>query len=406
MAEQLNWDFIPRSQVLGAVEEILLLREFFADESCPKCLVPVRLGEDALSSPVECREDSSRNSHSIQESGPLRDISSRGKGGRVVLRFFPDLGTVLNLTKGEDRVLGHKWLWEIEDVPPQCVPISSASIGHFACGFHDRDSKTLGKADNLYVPDLGGRDTLDDRDLPDGLNHFAESLFFLAYRTLIFRIGQLRGAERAAANVLDTQIDKGTRFAVSGTLATLKELSSLQLELYRFKSAFDRRILGDPSAIHLVHHLRQFDPIIRYASSDYIPVEFRSGRRKHYEWLSINVLPLQGQTWLFVSHIYRRNPLVIDIQKKVAAWASSNHLQRSHVDLGTFCRSPNLYACPEEFYGLPLADQSFVSNSMVKALVSDNLGKDLDLLRSSPAGGPLVSRIERGLRESFQRWGS
>ena len=48
-----------------------------------------------------------------------------------------------------------------------------------------------------------------------------KSLFILAYRTLLFRISQLRGVEMAGAQGLKEQSDADNRFAVNMVLSVL-----------------------------------------------------------------------------------------------------------------------------------------------------------------------------------------
>ena len=85
---------------------------------------------------------------------------------------------------------------------------------HFACNDHDQGTSALARADNLVVPDLHGRTILYDRSPPPGLEAFMESLFFLAYRTLLFRISQLRGVEQAASQIHQERSAEGNRYAV------------------------------------------------------------------------------------------------------------------------------------------------------------------------------------------------
>ena len=357
------------------------------------------LSDDEWAIPTACGAPADRDSHSIQENGPLWEIATPDKGGKlVVLQLYPDFRTVTDLTKGDNRIPGHRALWDIHEVKPHCVSIAQASIRHFACSGHDSDPDILGRADNLEIPDLRGRNTFDDHDVPPDLVRFLDSLFFLSYRTLLFRISQFRGAEGAVLNLLQVQHEAENRFAVSMSKLALGELSETLMKLHRLKTAFDRRILGDSPAIHLVHHVRTFSPHVRYASSEYVPVEFSSGRRRPTIWMSVNVLPIGGKTWLFVSHPCERRPVIIDVGKKVDAIASSHRRQRRRVDLEMMGECSNLYASPEDFINLPERDQSFVRSSMAKSAFDDHLTKGLELLRSSPVGGELISHVERRLR--------
>ena len=209
---------------------------------------------------MDCGQSSKRRSHSIQQAKPLEEIAChdgrvRG-GGPYVYQFFPDIQHTVEQTSapspGGGRIaLAQKWPWEVEEIPPRPVTTEEASVGYFACDVHDQKMGGLGRADNLVVPDLRGMDTLHDHDPPPGLEPFMESLFFLAYRTLLFRISQLRGVEKAASQIHQERSAEGNRFAVAMMLEVFRDLSDKLTELYRFKQGYDRRILGEPGAIHL-----------------------------------------------------------------------------------------------------------------------------------------------------------
>ena len=395
--------FIPLSQLSDAVEAVSKLRVPLSDESSPKCLYPVGHSDDALSHPAECRALSLNKSHSIQELGPLKEIASDDGDGSYVIQFFPDLERVMIQTKGPSprggsQVPGHKWPWEIKDIPPHPVPISRASVGHFACSFHDRDRNALASADNLEVPDFRGKSLLEDRQPPPGLECFIERLFFLAYRTLLFRISQLRGSEQAAGQTLLERSDAGNRFAVRMTLRVLDDLSDRLIKLYRIKNGFDRRILGDSSALHLVHHVVRFRPSIRYVCAEYGPIDIRTGRRVEAVWMSVNILALGSETWLIVSHPCQRRSVEIGIEQEVRRISTPDQMQRRQQDLRMMRTCINLYVSPSEAEFLSPGERSSTSRSMAEAVFEEPLKEGLEILRSSKASNGLITRIESRLR--------
>ena len=346
--------------------------------------------------PVECGEPADKDSHSIQEHGPLSDIASVRKGGSYVLQFFPDVQSFTQLTRGAEPRLGTRWLWDVESVPPREVPISMASVRHFACCLHDRC--LLGKADNLTVPELGGRITFDDRNPPPMMAPFLESLFFLSYRTLLFHISQFRGAEKAALDALTGQVNERNRFGVQMCLKNLDDLSPTLTELFRLKSGFDRRILGESSAIRLTYHVKSFSPIIRYASSEYIRLDFHYGCDTIPVWASRNILPLNGCAWLIVSHpCDDRSQITSMLANKVRDLATTTgHLRRKY-DFELFSDSTNLFACPDEFAGLSDSERSEVGVTMARNVCESPLKQGLELLRGSSVGDALISDIEKRL---------
>ena len=62
--------------------------------------------------------------------------------------------------------------------------------------------------------------------------------------------------------------------------------------------------------------------------------------------------------------------------------------------------SLNLFASPADFGDLPESDQSLVKGSLAKSICQDPLEKGLEILRASPGGLGLLSRIESRLLET------
>ena len=395
--------FIPSTQIHQALKDIYRLQDIFADEASPTCLYPVRHSDDNLAYPVECRKPAERRSHSIQNAKSLEEIACHDGqvpgGGLYVYQVFPDIHDTVKQTSaatpgGGRPALAQQWPWEIKELPPHPVTIEEASVRHFACNDHDQGTSALARADNLVVPDLHGRTILYDRSPPPGLEAFMESLFFLAYRTLLFRISQLRGVEQAASQVHRERSTEGNRFAVRLTLGVLADLSDRITELYRFKRRYDQRILGDPEAIHLVHHVASFRPIIRYACAEYTTVEVRRGKKTRKYLMSLNVLPLQGVTWLIASHLCERNSVNMEIRKVISRVLSTVPGQRRREDLRMMCSSTNLYASPEEYRSMPEKDKAKVSSSMATTIFGETLSQGLTILRSSEGGQRVIRRVE------------
>ena len=392
-----NLDFMAPSDVGNAMEAISKARVGLADEISPECLYPVGFGANEWSLPIKCGAYASRGSHSIQEAGPLNEIAAPGGKGLYVLGFFPNVSHLMRLTKGVAGRPGTKWLWDVDAIPPRSVPIGEASVAHFACGIHDSGSLYLGAADNLHVPDLGGRVILDDRDPPAGLNQFLHSLFMLAYRTLLFRLSQFRGVQKTVIRALSEQADADNRFGEHGCIERLRELAPVLTEIGREKSAYDRRILGDASALGLVHHVVEFNPGVRYACCEFIPFKYRNGSQKKSIWAAVNVLPINGRNWLILSHRFNRNSDIIAISKEVAAWATVNPALRKRRDFDSFVDFTNVFASPNDFYALLESDRSLVALRMAWKVCEEPFEEGLNFLRSSPRGLDLVKRCEREL---------
>ena len=155
LVEEWNIDFISPSQVQDAMNAIRSATTGLADEVGPKCLVAcaleVRLNGTLGHMPVECSEAAKADNHSIQENGILSLIARvEPDGTRKVFRFFPTASSLANLAKGSAGYPGSEWIWNIDRIEPELVPISLASIGHFACG--DHDGSIFGPVDQLKLP--------------------------------------------------------------------------------------------------------------------------------------------------------------------------------------------------------------------------------------------------------------
>ena len=225
-----------------------------------------------------------------------------------------------------------------------------------------------------------------------------EKLLFLAYRTLISRISQLRGVEKAGSQLLMERAAQGNRYGVRMILEVLEDLSGKLITLHRLKQAFDRRILGDSEAIHLVHHVASFRPIIRYACSEYTPVEIGHGTKGQDIWMSVNVLPLKGVTWLIVSYPCQRNFVEIGIRKKISGMVSTNPGQRRREDLKMMRNCMNLYVSPDEYRLMTHMDKSEISRRMATGVFGDMLSQGLKVLRSSEGGQEVIRRVEAKVR--------
>ena len=399
--------FIAPTQIHQALKDMYRLQDIFSDEASPTCLYPVGYNDDKLAYPVECRKPAERRSHSIQKAKSLAEIACRdgqvAGGGLYVYQLFPEISDTIKHTSAAAPnngrpALGQQWPWEIKELPPHPVTIEEASVRHFACNDHDQGNSALARADNLVVPELDGPITLYDRSPPTGLEAFMDSLFFLAYRTLLFRISQLRGVEQAASQVHQERSAEGNRFAVKLTLEFLNDLSDKLTELYRFKQRYDQRILGSSENFHLVHHVASFDPIIRYTCAEYTPIEVRRGKKTRKIWMSVNVLPLQGVTWLIVSYPCQRNSEIFKIREKINLMLSTVFRYRRHEDLRMMCKSTNLYASPDEYRSMPEKDKSEISSSMAATVFGEFLSQGLAVLRSSEGGQRVIRRVEAKAR--------
>lgn len=391
-------DFISDSNLNPAIEMISRACLGLADERRPTCLAPVGLEDKPPFAPIDCGRRANRGSHSIQRNGPLADIAISRGSGPSVLRFFPNVQQLMNLTRGVRNRPATKWLWEVESIPPREVPISEASIGHFACEIHDKEP-FLGLADNLRLPPISEHVSFDDRRPSPEFKEVSDPLFYLAYRTLLFRISQFRGTEKEAMRFLLLQMLSNNRYGVQSCHEALLDLSSTLTELLRFKSSFDRRIMGDTSAIHLVHHIVPFQPVIPYVASEYMPLKHLTYRDEDYIWVSLNILSLQGRNYLVLSHLAFNNPHRDSIiRRSIFDFVYGSEPDRRRADYDVFINWTNVYASIKDYLSLEESDRTFIGSRIAWNICEEPFAKGLEILRSSPGGAREISRAETELR--------
>ena len=406
LVEERGVEHISTKHIQQALDDIYLLQGFFLDDSDPHCLYPVTSidGEGTFS--VECGEPAKRRSHSIQRDTSLKEIAShdggaRG-GGAYVYQFFPDIQQALQATSGPAQdgrtALGQVWPWEIGAIDPQPVTIEQASVMHFACNRHDQGTHALARADNLVVPELEGRRYLDERNPPTGMKPFMENLSVLAHRTLLYRISQLRGVEQAAAQLLVKRSAEGNRYAVDIIVGVLQDLSSKLTELYREKLAFDQRIADGFQSMQLIHHIGQLEPTVRYACSEYTTIPARAGNQQRHVWVSVNVLPLEGITWLIMSHRIKRSTANHDVKSKFQSMSSNLPYNRRRTDLHLMGNFVNLYASPDDYRNLPTEDRADIASTVAQSVYGDTLSKGLALLGESEGGRAAIGSAKDKLR--------
>lgn len=406
LVEELGAEHISRKHVQQALEDSYRIQGTFLDASDPHCLYPVTSGDDEGIFSVECGEPATRRSHSIQKDKSLKEIASfdggvRG-GGPYVYQFSPDIQQALHATSGpaEDgrTALGQVWPWEITKIDPKGVTIEQASVRHFACNLHDQSTHALARADNFAIPELGDRRCLDERDPSTELGSFLEDLFVLAHRTLLYRISQLRGAEQAAAQLLQKRSADGNRYAVDLILDVLRDLSGRLTELYREKLKFDQRIMDGFQSIQLIHHISKVEPTVRYACAEYTTIRARAGNQRTYVWVSVNVLPLEGITWLIMSHQAKSGTANYAIRSEFESMSNNLPYKRRGTDLRLMGNFLNLYVAPDDFRNLAAEDQAELSSSVAQSVFGDTLSKGLALLGASDGGQVAIGRANDKLR--------
>ena len=267
LVEEWDFDYISPYQVEDAIVAIREATIGFADDSNPTCLVAasmeIRASGPVPHKPVSCGQPSDPGNHSITRSGALSRIAEKTSAAERVLKFFPTASSFANQLKGEGGYPGSAFAWDIERLFPERIAISLSSIGHFACEWHDRGT-VLGTAYNLQFPSRDAYFSISGDRCPIELRELAKGLDQLAYRTLIFRISQLRGTELVAMEKIQEQAKAENRFSADSMIDHLKELASGSLPLYRHKSQFDRYVV-EFANLPLVHHIAPFEPIIPYA---------------------------------------------------------------------------------------------------------------------------------------------
>ena len=395
MIEDLGAQYIERQQVQSALDLLRVSRVGIRDEQDPRCLIASSLssevgGPELGHQPVDCGADASADVHSITENGVLSRIASQEKRGREVLRFMPDTHQLTDLSKRGDEHPGTRGPWEIDRIPPSRVPISQASVCHSTCADHDRDF--FGSVDRL---DLSG---ITDYQRIHNANHrLAEPLSRLGYRTLLFRISQMRGLELEVTRKRLEQVRAANRFAVDILDANLKDISGLVLSLHRDKLIYDRIVLGCRQN-NLVHHVMPFNPRVRFAASEYfdVPCRCKSNFDSTYEFLaSVNVIPGDKRSWLLVTYPQQRcfrkyyGSTVTNWVRDFCATSDVGFTRQ----LDAMATWTNLYCSPKDYLQLYEQDRSVVEKSVANLTCRDPFARFLEVLERSPRGAEMFKKL-------------
>ena len=195
------------------------------------------------------------------------------------------------------------------------------------------------------------------------------------------------------------QMLSNNRYGVQSCHEALLDLSSTLTELLRFKSSFDRRIMGDTSAIHLVHHIVPFQPVIPYVASEYMPLKHLTYRDEDYIWVSLNILSLQGRNYLVLSHLAFNNPHRDSIiRRSIFDFVYGSEPDRRRADYDVFINWTNVYASIKDYLSLEESDRTFIGSRIAWNICEEPFAKGLEILRSSPGGAREISRAETELR--------
>ena len=403
---------IDKSDVEDAMDAVRLATSGAAGRDNPTCLMALPSGRPLPDGngvwPVDCGKKVLRDNHSVQRNGVLDKIATARMGGtpRQVLHFVPTPSRLADLTRAPGAGPGSRWWWKVERVPPKPVSISLASVGRWACREHEEGE--FKRADNLVFPNYQTLQEIDARIPPAKGDQFTEKLFWLAYRTLLFRICQLLGIEVTTTKKREQQARQGNRFAVAVLDARLKDLSSISLDLHRHKQWFDKRIANQQN-LGLIHHVAPCTPRVTIAASEYNSIRRFSvrGAREISDGLyaSINVIPDGPHSWVVISCIpdagfhYSRTSVVNaildficqndDIKKRVVFKALSDWF--------------NLYVSPTGYRTLPVEEQAEIERSIAEAVCLEPCRQFLDVLVSSPAGRKEVERADTQLGRPSRR---
>lgn len=394
MVEDSGAQYIQRQQVQGALDLLSVSRVGIRDEDHPRCLVASGLslelgGPELGRQPVDCGVDASDDVHSITENGVLSRIASHEKRGREVLRFMPDSHRLIGLSREGNEHPGTRGLWGVNRVSPSRIPISQASVCHSTCAVHDRDF--FGLVDKLDLSVI-----TDYQRIHDANHWLADSLLRLGYRTLLFRISQMRGLELEVTRKRLEQVRAANRFAVEVLDANLKDISELVLSLYRDKLIYDRIVVGcRPN--NLVHHVMPFQPRVRIAASEYvdIPCRCKSDCSSTFEFFaSVNVLPGEKRSWLLVTHPQERcngKYYGSTVANWVRDFCASSDVGFTR-QMKAMANWTNLYCSPGDYNQLCEQDRSAVEKAVAELTCRDPFVRFLEILDRSPRGSDLVKK--------------
>ena len=417
-----EWDVptIDPQDVKAAMDSLRKATIGLADAIDPTCLIAssmeLRNSGPIPHKPVDCGLPAPADNHSIQENGVLSRLVNPSNRSKTVLQLFPTASSLVSQLKEPGRHPGSEFMWNHARVAPKPIPISLASVRHFACGAHDGDTLALG--DNLNFPRADRYYQIVDGQVPSGLRTFARGLHRLAYRTLLFRISQfrgtelvvtqqlekqIRGTELVAGPQLDRQVGGANRFAVNSLLDNLKESSAVSDKLYRQKLLFDQDLV-DSKSLRLVHHIAPFVPIIRYAASEYLIDSVPQLKRNPGVSFAFNLIPDDDVTWAVLSHTdtYDRQTSSCLKNKLLDVATTSDHLRRKK-DLEFLSSFTNIYASQEDYNALPESDRSQIEEKLAYKVCEEPHLKTIEFLKSFPAGRILVDRVTRKIEDEMRK---
>ncbi|MYC31172.1 MAG: hypothetical protein F4X65_13960 [Chloroflexi bacterium] len=420
LVEEWDIDIIDSQDVKAAMDALQKATVGLADAIDPTCLVAssmeLRDSGPIPHKPVDCGLPASADNHSIQENGVLSRLVSPSNRSKTVLQLFPTASSLASQLKEPGKHPGSEFVWNHARVIPKPLSTSLASVRHFACGPHDGD--TLALADNLDFPPTAGYYQIADGQVPGELRGFARGLHRLAYRTLLFRISQLRGTELVVTQQLDKQI-RGTelvtgpqsdrqvgganRFAVDSLLKNLTECSAVSAKLYRQKLLFDQDLV-ESKRLRLVHHITPFIPTIRYAASEYLIETLVGLKGKPEVSFSFNLIPDDVVTWAVLSHAdtYDRQVTSHLKNKLLDVACTTEHLRRKN-DLEFLSSFTNMYVSQEDYNALPESDRSQIEEKLAYKVCEEPHLKTIEFLKSFPAGKYLIERITRKIKDEMRK---
>ena len=370
------------------------------------CLIAAGIGEGEVSL---CGRLPLSKNHTIQEKGVLNQIAvARGTEKRV-LEFMPDVGRIRDLTKGPNPARSgkaepsRKPLWRVGEYPPVEVLIGDASVRWFACRECDNsvfdiiDSPPPLPAGKLPIGFREKCPECSSGGLSDATHFCIEKwLSILAYRSCLRTVDLLIGVREAGSRFLPKSDSERELFTNKLLIKATNGISSQLRGLEECRQGFEsRRLLSvGPS---MEHHIFEFRPSVRFASSIFEMVQNSSGQA----FYALNFYPQAGRVLVFLSYFSKDEPilrrLVREFSQEIQEGTSSGSGLFLERLLGTL---DNTYASPSDYDGVSpefrrrvarrRADVSgfFFSNLLVRELENHERGrKVLALLRQELACG-------------------
>ena len=220
----------PRTQSNDPLDAVRRIQTSLADREDPICLAAKHREDDEVL--AICGKKAEKRRHTISKRAYLTQIAEDG----LVLSTLPiDVRHIAHHTISDSRK-AKKRLPTIAHLPPKPTSIDDASTWHFACQQHDDKFKPIDLGIQFPTPHKYMRIVTEDAGGADKV--LEETLFLMAYRSILSSLSVLRGTRKA---LITLRSEKGSHRQIN---LNAREVHRAYDELMKYKASYDARFVG------------------------------------------------------------------------------------------------------------------------------------------------------------------